>query len=93
MHLEEVVSEPDQRAADGRAEDRQSGDRVERDDEKRRDRREHDQQPAHGRRALLGHVVLRAFFANLLADALSTEPLDELGPDRDRDDHRDETGD
>ena len=87
--LDEVVEESD-RAAGERGEDdgqrlqpevahRQEGDR----------RRAENQQPAHRRRALLGHVVLRAFLADVLAELVLAEKLDEPRSGRQGDAERD----
>ena len=57
------------------------------------DRAEQDQQAAHHRRSLLDHVAGRAVLADRLAELVPAQELDELRPDHDRDDHRDQAGD
>ena len=61
--------------------------------EQRRDRDRHqDQRAAHGRRAGLGQVRLRAVVAHRLADLVGGELADHVGPEDQRDRERGEAG-
>ena len=91
--LEPVVEEADRAAGERRAEDRQRRQRVVARREERDRRREHDQQAAHRRRALLGRVVLRALLADVLAELVPAQEVDERRAGEDRDDQRDERRD
>ncbi len=93
VHLEVVVREADQPAADGRAEHRQTRGRVRGEDEERDHGGDEDEQAAHRRRARLDHVPGRPFGADLLADRPAAQPLDELGAEHDGDHHRQEARD
>src|SRR5439155_599376 len=83
---------------DGSARERgeEHGQRLEAEvaDRQERDRRrEEDQQPAHRRRPLFGDVVPRPLFADVLAELVAPEEVDEPRPDRHRDGEPDRRGD
>jgi hypothetical protein len=86
--LEPVVEEPDRTARVRGAEDRERRHGVDARGEERDRRREHDQEPAHRRRALLDRVVLRALLADLLAELVAAQEVDERGPGEQGDDQR-----
>ena len=90
VQLHVVVEEPDRAAGERRAEDRQRRQRVVGERQERERRGNDDQQPAHRRRALLGRVVLQPFLADVLADLVPAQVVDEGRPAEDRDDHGDE---
>ena len=91
--LDEVVEEADRAAGERREEHGQPLQRVVRDRQERDGRGEEDQQAAHRRRPLLGQVVLGAVLADVLAELVPAQELDELRADDDRHDQRDERGD
>src|SRR5581483_2247016 len=91
--LHEVVEEADRAAPERGEEHRQPLQRVARDREEADRRREQDQQAAHRRRAGLREVVLRAFFADVLAELVAPQERDEARTDEDRRDQRDQRRD
>ena len=90
--LRPVVDEADRRATQSHEEGRERGQRVLREEEERDRHGEHDQKAAHGRRALLHDVALRALFSNVLAELVSPQKVDELRARPDGDDHCDDPG-
>ena len=88
--LDVVVEEADRAAADGQEENGQRRQREPGEREEGQQRAEEDQQAAHHRRALLDDVPGRAFLADLLAELVPAQELDELRADHDRDHHRDQ---
>ena len=91
-HLEPVVDEADRPAGERDEEDRQTGLRVFREREEWDRHREQDQQAAHRRCALLQVVLGRQFRADVLAELVPAQEVDELGPGEDRDRHRQDPG-
>ena len=90
--LQVVVREADERAPEHDEQDREPLGRVLREREEREDGGRDDEEAAHGRRALLDDVGCRAFGADLLTEVARAQQLDELRPDDDAGDHRDEAG-
>ena len=88
--LDEVVQEPDRAASDGHEQDGQRGERELRQRQEGQCRAEQDQQAAHHRRALLDDMTDGAFLADLRAQLVAAQELDELRPDHDGDDHGDQ---
>ena len=91
--LDEVVGEADRRAAERDAEHGQAlrvavGEHQVGDAD-----RGEDDQPAHRRRAGLGVVLLGALLADVLAELLDPQVLDELRAEEDADQHRRHPGD
>ena len=86
--LDVVVDEADEGAAEGRDHDRESGHREVAEDEERHDHGQPDEAAAHGRRAGLGLVVLGALLADVLAELVAAQPLDEPGADGEHEHHR-----
>src|SRR5262249_5739996 len=72
---------------------RQAGQLVLREREERDRRREQDEDPAGGRRPLLRHVRSGPLLADLLAELLAPQELDEARPGDDREDAGHDAGD
>ena len=92
VHLDPVVDQSDSgRAADGQHGDQSSGREgaVDVRDQIADDGRPDDGHPSHGRRAGLGEVALGTVLADLLTDALRSQPVDEER----RAEHGDQQGD
>src|SRR5205809_7713267 len=91
--LDEVVEETDRAAGDGDEEHGQTGHLVPGEHEERQRGRDDDQNPAGSRRALFFDVPLGSFLADLLAELLAPEEIDEARTDDDRDDAGDDSRD
>ena len=88
--LDVVVEEADRATGDGQEENGQCRQREAREREEGKQCAEQDQQAAHHRCPLLDAVTGRAFLADLLAELVPAQELDELRADHDRDHHRDQ---
>src|SRR6266566_6604938 len=86
--LGEIVEKADRAARERREEDRESAQRVVRDRQERNGRGEEDEEPAHRRRPLLAHVMLGSVLADVLAERVAAQELDEPRADEDRNDER-----
>src|SRR5688500_15442689 len=83
-----VVDEADRRAAE-RDEERGDGRHGPLGEEQERDRhRDHDQEAPHSRRPLLHDVALRSLLADLLAELVLAQEVDELWAGQDGNNHR-----
>ncbi len=91
--LEVVVGEPDRRAPERDEEDRERLGRVLGEREEGKHRRADDQEAAHRRRPLLHDMGCGAFRPDLLPEISRAEDFDELRPDDDGCDHREQAGD
>src|SRR6266536_311289 len=91
--LDEVVQEADGAAAEGDEEHRQPRDLVLREGDERDRRREQDEDAARGRCAPFDDVPCRPLLANLLAELLAAQELDEARPGQDRNQAGDDAGD
>ena len=91
--LDEVVEEADRAAAERDEEHGQPRQLVLREREERDRRRNEDEDAARRRRALLDDVPLGPLLADLLAELLSAEEVDEARSGDDRDEARHDAGD
>src|SRR5262249_17833075 len=82
--LDEVVQESDRTAGESGEEHGQGLESVVADRQEGDRRGEQDEEPAHRRRTLLGHVVLRPLLPDLLPELVAAEEVDEPWPDGDR---------
>src|SRR5947209_18724397 len=91
--LDEVVEEADRAAGERREQNGEPAQRVVRQRQEGDGRRKQDEQAAHRRRPLLRSVMLGAILANVRAELVAAQELDEARADGDRHDQRDESCD